>query len=780
MAQLGEVFNGDDYPEILSALDELRQHQQWVCWALVTRPGAAKPTKPPMSPHTGRGASHAKPSDWGTYEQAKSMAERRKFAGVGFVLTEDDGYTGVDLDRCRDPETGKLDQWADDIVALNETYWELSPSGTGLRAFVRGKIEKTVKCDTARVEVYRSLRYLTYTGEHIEGTPEDIRPAPLTLEWLMERVAQFAPKVEAPEPLKNNVVALRSSSTHKDAGERAYAQTALDGNAAELASLGEGGRNHALNAKAFRMGRMVAAGWIEKSTVEAALTDACRANGLFKDDGPKGVRASLASGLRGGMAKPCADLDDARGDELLAEGNRIAERLIAMQEGVSYDAETGEIVEDNLPAVIAPKIGIPAHLARPAGLMGEIIDWVYDTALSPSYETAIGVAISIMGTAMSRYWCGPTFSATHQYVVVLGATGVGKNHSLACCDKLMRSIGMKGSIGSKFMSESAIYVRLAQTPILLCKIDEIGTWLASIHSRRASSHEKGITAVLRTAWGTSFDWIRSGDGAARGMTEIYAPALSIYSVATPKEFWDAFGGGGSVDNGFLNRFMMFSIDSRPADVEPRLSFRDPVPPSIVNGLEAIKSGHAFRGAGDKDMLWTSQCLEPNIDDPFNGVAIPWASPEVHSAFRAFRAETLAFEDAGEKKAPFFIRCPEAAIRLAASCAAGRNPRSPRVSMEDWLWGRGISEWSAGVMFSGASMHMSDSDHQAGCQKIIRIIDKRGGKCREREIARGLDNSLKDKDWADMLASLVKSGKVRETIKKPEGGGRPSKSYELLA
>ena len=54
---LGEVFDGskiDMGP--LSALDELRQHQQWVCWALVTRPGAAKPTKPPMSPHTGRPA----------------------------------------------------------------------------------------------------------------------------------------------------------------------------------------------------------------------------------------------------------------------------------------------------------------------------------------------------------------------------------------------------------------------------------------------------------------------------------------------------------------------------------------------------------------------------------------------------------------------------------------------------------------------------------------------------------------------------------------------------
>ena len=36
----------------------------------------------------------------------------------------------------------------------------------------------------------------------------------------------------------------------------------------------------------------------------------------------------------------------------MAEGNRIAGRLIAMQEGVSYDAETGEIVEG-----VKPKAG---------------------------------------------------------------------------------------------------------------------------------------------------------------------------------------------------------------------------------------------------------------------------------------------------------------------------------------------------------------------------------------------------------------------------------------
>ncbi len=339
----GETFDGskiDRGPP--SALDELCQHRQWVCWDYVTRPGATKPTKPPMSPHTGRGASHAKPADWGSYEQAEAMAKRRKFAGVGFVLSEDDDYTGIDLDKCRDPATGKLDLWADDIVSLAETYWEVSPSGTGLRAIVRGKIAKTVKCDVAHVEIYRSLRYLTITGDHISETPEDIRPAPTTLEWLLARVEQFAPKDQEPHFDPPKVLKEDSGTparTHNDAGERGWAEAALERNAADLAACGEGGRNHDLNAKAFRMGRMVARGWIEKSRVEHALTDACRANGLFKDDGPKGVRDSLASGLRGGMAKPCEDLDDARADEqrLRALGDETAKLLIEERDGLQQD-----------------------------------------------------------------------------------------------------------------------------------------------------------------------------------------------------------------------------------------------------------------------------------------------------------------------------------------------------------------------------------------------------------------------------------------------------------
>jgi phage terminase small subunit len=182
----------------------------------------------------------------------------------------------------------------------------------------------------------------------------------------MDRVAQFAPKVVEPAPgahlriVKSEQALVSSETTHRphnDTGERAWAEAALAGVAADLAACGEGGRNHALNASAYRMGRMVARGWIEGSRVEHALTDACRANGLFASDGPSGVRATLASGLRSGMANPHEDLKDNRADDdaELAEGNRIAGVLIAnddgtpktiVVDGVTIDAETGEIVDE--------------------------------------------------------------------------------------------------------------------------------------------------------------------------------------------------------------------------------------------------------------------------------------------------------------------------------------------------------------------------------------------------------------------------------------------------
>lgn len=92
--------------------------------------------------------------------------------------------------------------------------------------------------------------------------------------------------------------------------ERAYAGAALEGCAEELAKTPAGDRNNNLYKKAFRLGTMIAHGWITRADVEAALTEAIAANGYTADKGASAVEATLKSGIDAGMQHPHENLRD--------------------------------------------------------------------------------------------------------------------------------------------------------------------------------------------------------------------------------------------------------------------------------------------------------------------------------------------------------------------------------------------------------------------------------------------------------------------------------------
>jgi AAA domain/Bifunctional DNA primase/polymerase, N-terminal len=87
-----------------------------------------------------------------------------------------------------------------------------------------------------------------------------------------------------------------------------YALAALDGCADELANAPNGERNNTLYKKAFRLGTMVARGWISQSAVFDALFAAADACGLNKDDGEQPSQKTILSGLDDGVKFPHPDL----------------------------------------------------------------------------------------------------------------------------------------------------------------------------------------------------------------------------------------------------------------------------------------------------------------------------------------------------------------------------------------------------------------------------------------------------------------------------------------
>jgi len=147
--------------------ETLREREQWVCWREETRDG--KPTKVPVTPGTGGFASSTDPRR-GMPSRQLEYTETEHADGVGFVFTDDDPIVGVDLDDCRDPETGDVDDAAQDIIKRLDSYTEVSPSGTGYHVLIRGELPEG-RNRRGSVELYDTARFFTVTGDHVERTP---------------------------------------------------------------------------------------------------------------------------------------------------------------------------------------------------------------------------------------------------------------------------------------------------------------------------------------------------------------------------------------------------------------------------------------------------------------------------------------------------------------------------------------------------------------------------------------------------------------------------------
>ena len=166
----------------------MKELAQWLNWRYEERDG--KLTKVPICPHTGELAAVDRLETWGTYEDAVRASREHGYDGVGFVFTEDDPYAGVDLDKCRDPETGEIEEWAKELLEYVNSYTELSPSGVGVHIIVKAELPAGGR-RKGQIEMYDSGRFFTVTGRHLPTTPKEIAERQAEVESLHRKLFVF-------------------------------------------------------------------------------------------------------------------------------------------------------------------------------------------------------------------------------------------------------------------------------------------------------------------------------------------------------------------------------------------------------------------------------------------------------------------------------------------------------------------------------------------------------------------------------------------------------------
>jgi len=180
MTELPRTISGD-FANPPSALAGMISESRWVLWRWEPKGaddnGNQKWTKVPyQADYPSRQAKSNDPKTWGSWRDAVKAVLAGKAHGLGYVLTNGD-IGALDLDHCRDGETGEIAPWGQEILdRAPDAYTEITVSGAGLR--VVGKITSSVPDkqfkvngvgNGARIEVYRggSGRFITVSCKEL-------------------------------------------------------------------------------------------------------------------------------------------------------------------------------------------------------------------------------------------------------------------------------------------------------------------------------------------------------------------------------------------------------------------------------------------------------------------------------------------------------------------------------------------------------------------------------------------------------------------------------------
>jgi primase-polymerase (primpol)-like protein len=158
------------------ALSTLASQARWMCWKWVTGKNG-KPTKPPFQGRNpSRHADSTKPKTWCELQICLQAYNNQQVDGIGFALHQSD-IGAIDIDDCRNKETGELHPWAAAVVARSNTYCEVTPSQEGIRVIGRcggSKVHRKLNVtDGVSCELYRvAERYITISGQQIGDVGE--------------------------------------------------------------------------------------------------------------------------------------------------------------------------------------------------------------------------------------------------------------------------------------------------------------------------------------------------------------------------------------------------------------------------------------------------------------------------------------------------------------------------------------------------------------------------------------------------------------------------------
>ncbi len=540
----------------LKELNELKKYRQWVC---------ADAKKVPKNPKTGGNASVTDSTTWGTYEEAVAGCEKYNLPHIGFVLTKDDPFVFVDLDK---PENEIQEERHEKIIVVFNSYTEISQSGKGLHIIVKAEcLPKGSRRDN--VELYSHERYMIMTG-NVYGDSKSIETKQKEVKKLSSELSneQVSQSNHISEPSGEKDLAILSKLSLADNGQKFKDLHYIEG----------GWRKH----------------FPENGESEAdmsLLEFFCK----FCNDNQQVERLFRGSKLcRMDKRKTEVQYSKYIQDSIKNVRNLIANDITHTVDVNSFTEACRQVREEKA----KPELKKRKPLSIPPGIAGDMVRCNLATSITPFTESAVISTLSIMGGLSGRCYYINNLGL-NLYLILLATSTFGKTSGMNSTVRMVNYIEkifreetgrektcdiadwLKKRRGpSKIASGPALRTMLDDKPAAYCNLNEIGKPFMNMFSDRPSEHATSFAQELLQCFTNSgLDGIIDEAYYAdkkNCLGEVIRPCVSIYGESNAISFYKAISG--NLDDGLITRLLTFEYTgSRPIFNESRLANGLPTP-----------------------------------------------------------------------------------------------------------------------------------------------------------------------------------------------------------
>ena len=531
-------------------------NRQWVA-----RNGSKVPLRADM-----RKADVTNSDDWSTYDQISAAIAGKPDLGHGLVLTPP--YVGIDLDtyKTTDSQIISIHRWIHDELFAG-TYSELSPHD-GVHILCKGKIDDSRNIKQSYLEIYDEDRYFTYTGKALHYFP--IVECQSALDQLCSWINQYYPLESAPN---SSIAHVSLPATQSDDEVYAMAAGALNGELFKELYVGNCSGYPSQSEADFALVDIIAFYTDSHEQVERIFHQ----SELGKRE--KAYRPDYLWGRngRGGIIRKAFD----KKLPVLDMAMLLDKQFEQIRAGAAAPAATHNggmlLTSQTTPTIqvvsVPEQPTVTIDFKKPAGLLGDIADFIYNSAPYPNTYVALAGAIAFFAGLTGRAYNTVTGTGLNQYIILLAESGIGKEAAASgtsrLCSVLSKSVPkILNYMGpGEIASVPALMKRLSSTQSLWSYKSEIGIWFQKLNSPNAKPYEIDLRRLLLDLFHKSGRAEMLGGtiyaAVEKNVAPIYAPAFTLYGDSTPNEFYDSIEES-HITDGFVSRLTIISCpDQRP-------------------------------------------------------------------------------------------------------------------------------------------------------------------------------------------------------------------------